>query len=55
MIFAGYRSYFYWEFKEFNRILTHRINNTSGVPDIISRDKDTFLFSGPYLRATVGF
>jgi len=38
-----------------NRILTYRINSTSVIADIASRDKDTFILAGPYLRLTVGF
>lgn len=52
---AGYKAYLYWELRETSRLITYRLNNTSAISDIASSDKDTLLFSGPYLRATVGF
>lgn len=55
MVIGGYRTYLYAELKEVNRILTYRINSTSVIADIASRDKDTFILAGPYLHLTVGF
>jgi hypothetical protein len=55
MVAGGYRTYLYWELKEVNRILTYRVSSTSAIADIASRDKDTFILAGPYLRLTVGF
>ena len=55
MVIGGYRTYLYAELKEVNRILTYRINSASVIADIASRDKDTFILAGPYLRLTVGF
>lgn len=55
MVTAGYKTYLYWELREFNRTISYRLDSTNVVGDVANSEKDTLILAGPYLRFTVGF